>query len=62
MVHRALAVALGVIGLLLLPAPLYPLAAGDGLFRFYAALPLAAVGAVFTVLGGALYGYANRSG
>lgn len=60
MVLRPLAGGLTVLGLLLLPAPLYPLAAGDGLFRFYAAIPLAAVGAVFTVLGGALYGYANR--
>lgn len=60
MAFRALAVGLAVIGLVLLPAPLYPLAAGDGLFRFYAAVPLAAVGAVLTVLGGALYGYVDR--
>jgi len=60
MALRALAVGLVVIGLVLLPAPLYPLAAGDGLVRFYAAIPLAAVGAALTVLGGALYGYTDR--
>ncbi len=60
MALRALAVGLAVFGLVLLPAPLYPLATGDGLVRFYAAIPLAAVGAVLTVLGGALYGYVDR--
>lgn len=48
------------LGLLLLPAPLYPFVAGEGLLRFYAAVPLAAVGAALTVLGGALYGYEGR--
>lgn len=54
---RMPAAVVAVFGLLLLPAPLYPLAVGDGLFRFYAAIPLAAVGAVLTLLGGTLYRY-----